>query len=277
MKIILALLLVATSATASTPPPALFLASPDGATTLRTCWYDAGAICSLVRDGVQHIDDWDHGRQLQSDVSFDGLGENNNPTEAGASYLTDGSNPHPSSSVLLAGDVTDGVLSTTSMMANWNPVNGKRVSGVMFQKRVQFISPSVIKYEVAYTIPSTETHTAATFETLTAYMPPTFSQFWCIDVKARSPMPQPLSDGPGEQEYPVILTTADHKHAMGIYNREPVGYGRWRFLADRVVKWNSVVRQAYPIGTFRTTNYVIVGTFDSVVADMVALAAQVAP
>lgn len=37
---------------------------------IRTCDYDAGAICSLTWNGQQFIDDYDHGRQLQSAVTF---------------------------------------------------------------------------------------------------------------------------------------------------------------------------------------------------------------
>lgn len=270
--IIITALLLATSAHASTPPQALFLTSPDNTIILHTCWYDAGAICSLVHDGLQYLNDTDHGRQLQSAVSFDGQGEANNPTEAGASYVTDGFNPHQSSSTLLSGDVTNGVLSTLNRPAYWIPVAGQRVSDVYFSKRVEFITPTVLRYETTFTV---QPHASATFETLTAYLPAAFSQFWMLDVKARSPMPQPLADGPGEQPYPVIMATPDHKHAMGIYTQRDVGYGRWRFSADGVVKWNAVARVDQPSGTYRFVSYVVVGTFESVTADMITLAASI--
>lgn len=56
-----------------------------GEIALSTCDHDAGAICSLTWRRKQFIDDYDHGCQLQSAVSFDGRGESENPTEAGAS------------------------------------------------------------------------------------------------------------------------------------------------------------------------------------------------
>ncbi|MDP1977640.1 hypothetical protein [Undibacterium sp.] len=43
--------------------------------TIRTCSHDAGAVCSLTWRGKEFINDYDHGRQLQSASSFDNLGE----------------------------------------------------------------------------------------------------------------------------------------------------------------------------------------------------------
>ncbi len=52
-----------------------------------------------------------------------------------------------------------------------------------------------------------------------------------------------LDDGPGEQAFPVALATANGLHAMGVYSAEPSpGYGRFRFKAERVNKWNCVFR-----------------------------------
>src|SRR5262249_59749765 len=45
----------------------------------------AGAIESLQWGDTEFLDAHDHGRDLQSAVSFDGLTECDNPTEAGAS------------------------------------------------------------------------------------------------------------------------------------------------------------------------------------------------
>jgi len=244
--------------------PAVSITAPDGRTTISTCVHDAGAICSLVRNGVEYINDTDHGRQLQSAVSYDGKGENDNPTEAGASHLTNGYNPSPSSSRLVESSGAGNVISTFSQMAYWNPVAGQRTSDTYFEKRVQFITPTVIRYDVAYVVPKKQT---ATFETLTAYMPAAFSEFHTADG-AR------LSDGPGEQEKPVILATPNGQHAMGIYSQRQVGYGRWRFRADGVVKWNAVVRDTNVEGIYRFTLYVVVGTLDSVRADIAKLSQQ---
>jgi hypothetical protein len=58
-----------------------------------------------------------------------------------------------------------------------------------------------------------------------------------------------LDDGPGEQNRPVVFSTVSGNHAMGIFSPdqpsrgyEGAGYGRFRFKAEKVVKWNSVFR-----------------------------------
>lgn len=247
---------------------ALALALTLGSATMKTCDHDAGAICSLTWNGKEFLNDYDHGRQLQSAVSFDGHGELQNPTEAGASYLTNGYNPAPSSSILLAADVTDGVLSTLSRPAYWMPFNGRAVSDILFTKRVQIgrILPGVIEYEVSYTIPTTEVHQNATFEALTAYLPPEFSRFWTVNPATKAIAP--LSDGPGEQPLPVVISTADKQYALGIYATTG-SYGRWRH--PDTTKWNNVYRVTNPRGTYRFKSYVFVGTLWSVAANMCQL------
>ena len=71
----------------------------------------AGAIESLEWDGVEFLDSNDHGRDLQSAVVFDGSGECDNPTEAGASK--DGNRyPRASSSRLEISSVAGNELNT---------------------------------------------------------------------------------------------------------------------------------------------------------------------
>jgi len=250
--------------------------------TLKTCDYDAGAICSLTWKGKQFINDLDHGRQLQSASSFDGKGEAFNPTEAGASFLTDRYTPHASSSKLLSSQVINGVLTTVNHPAFWNPVNGQKTSNHTFSKSVQFgfpasdktvILPNVLQYETSFTIPSEESHQSATFEVLTGYMPKDFSQFWTFDVKHGATMAIPLNDNPGEQSIPVIFSTVDQQYAMGIYSPDTpqpaypdAGYGRWRFTDT--VKWNNVYRINNPVGTYHFKSYVVVGTLVEVMTSM---------
>ena len=52
--------------------------------TISTSARLAGAIGSLTWNGIEFINQDDHGRELQSASSFDGLGECFNPTEAGS-------------------------------------------------------------------------------------------------------------------------------------------------------------------------------------------------
>jgi hypothetical protein len=133
--------------------------------------------------------------------------------------------------------------------------------------------PHAIGYDVTFTIPKGEHHSFAQFEVVTGYMPPEFSKFWTYDsIKNKL---SPLSDGPGEQPHPIIFSTPDTKHAMGVWSAqqpskgfEQAGYGRFRFKPEKVVKWNCVfrIRQLKPIRTgdhvFKC--YVIVGSLKNV-------------
>lgn len=254
--------------------------------TIRTCDHDANAICSLVQNGQQYIDDHDHGRQLQSAVSYDNLGEGFNPTEAGASFWTDGINPHPSSSMPIAAQVIQNQFFTTTQMAYWNPVKGVKLSNNRVAKQVKIGLPglpNVIDYRVTFTRPAEETHTWGQYEALTGYMPSSFSVFYKFNVKGGATAPEALSDGPGEQAWPVILCKPNGTHCMGIYSpqlpqpayADQAGYGRWRFTSENVVKWNAVFRGASPAAYQSFQLYVIVGTLDQVTTQMRSLHQQV--
>ncbi len=140
--------------------------------------------------------------------------------------------------------------------------------------------PQVIEYDVTFTLPADEKHTFAQFEALTGYMPPKFKKFWKYDAGKGKLLP--LDDGPGEQPHPVVLATAKGTHAMGVYSPdqpsrgfEKVGYGRFRFKAEKVNKWNCVFRVREPRGiergVFRYRMLVFVGTLADVERDMKAL------
>ena len=68
-------------------------------------------------------------------------------------------------------------------------------------------------------MPIGEKHTQAVFEAATGYLPAEFERFWKYNPQSKSM--EPLSDGPGEQRYPVVLATQNGSHAMGIYSPEP--------------------------------------------------------
>ncbi len=77
---------------------------------------DAGAVCSLVYDGLEFVNDHDHGRQLQVAWINNDLDEAYNPTEAGAD--SDGGGPR-SSSQLLSVNVEGATLQTQCHPAYW--------------------------------------------------------------------------------------------------------------------------------------------------------------
>ena len=247
----------------------------------------AGAIHSLTWNGMEFIDSVDHGRQLQSASNFDNstkyTDETFNPTEAGsrADHVGD-----RSSSRLLRISAKENVLETTSLMAFWLKPGEKSaenlaknttiLSNHKLTKRVQIgykDLPGVIEYIVTFTIPADEKHTYAQFEALTGYMPPVFGKYYKYNTTTHEL--NPISDGPGEQSMPVVLATESGSHAMGIFSPdqpskgyETVGYGRWRFKAEQVNKWNTVFRyrdkSGVKSGDYTFRNFVIVGTLDDV-------------
>lgn len=252
---------------------------------IKTCAHDAGAQCSLTLRGKQYVDDFDHGRQWQSAIVYDGKGEALNPTEAGGAY--DGPTPNPSSSVFENGKVIGGTLLTSGIrMGYWYPVGGERLSDNKVSKYVKIGLPglpNVISYQIVFTRPAEEKHSFGQYEVLTGYMPPDFSKFYTLDVRNGARYVQELEDGPGEQNKPVILCTADHQHCAGAYSPtlpqpayiNEAGYGRWRFKGERVVKWNMVYRFPNPAAYQAFQVYAIVGTLDEVTLQMRELHRQV--
>ena len=254
----------------------------------------AGAIHSLTWNGKEFINSTDHGRQLQSASNFDAgsafTGETFNPTEAGSRQ--DGAGER-STSRLLHYIARGNQLQTTNQMAFWlrpgelsdgHPAkNTAKLSNHLLTKRVTIgylDLPNVIQYDVTFGVPVGESHKYAQFEALTGYMPAEFKRFVTFDPA--SGQFEPLSDGPGEQKFPVALSTEDGKFAMGIYSPdqpskgfENAGYGRWNFGRQEVVKWNCVfrIRESRGIAaddySFRT--FVIVGTLDDVRLAMIRL------
>ena len=254
----------------------------------------AGAIHSLTWNGREFIDSADHGRQLQSAANFNAgspiTGETYNPTEAGSRFDGAGSK---STSVLRVLQAKGNMLRTVSQMAFWlrpsdksgvNPAkNTTTLSNHLLKKTVTIGAhglPHAIGYHVTFTIPPGEHHRHAVFESVTGYMPSAFSIFLTFDPKTQKLTP--LTDGPGEQQYPVILSTPGKKHAMGVWSPaqpakgfEHVGYGRFRFKSQEVVKWNCVFRvnhpKALPSGEYPYQCYVLVGSLENVTDTMTRL------
>jgi hypothetical protein len=248
----------------------------------------AGAIESLNWRGKEFINAHDHGRELQSASSYDGYGECLNPTEAGSAKDGAGST---SSSRFVSGGARGHTLETTIEMAYWltpgtpyrracgshadvqQAKNDTVRSSDLLIKRVQ-IEKDAIAYDVTFV--TAEDHRSATFEVLTGYMPPEFSEFLAYDATTRKMVA--LSDGPGEQDRPVVLATPDHAFAMGVFSpglpqkaHPKNGYGRFRFLQNPKVagwnttKWNAVYREApVPRGRYTYRCYVMVGTLEDV-------------
>ncbi len=269
-------------------------AAGDSEVVITTTSRLAGAIHSLTWNGQEFIDSADHGRQLQSASSFSSDGkhwaEAFNPTEAGS--RDDGAGP-TSTSRHLHSIATEHSLQTTTQMAFWlapgqksegHPaINTTKLSNHLLTKRAQIGQPDlphVIRYDVTFTVPISERHTLAQFEALTGYMPEAFRSFWTF--RPATGELQSIDDGPGEQRFPIVLSTESGSHAMGIYSPdqpsrgfENAGYGRWRFARERVVKWNSVFRiaraEGIEPGEFSFRNFVVVGDRETVRSSLIEL------
>ncbi len=285
--------------------PASAADAPDGNSTIRgkagaseivisTSARFAGAIHSLTWGGREFIDTVDHGRELQSASNLD-LGtpirnETYNPTEAGSQR--DGAKL-TTSSKLLKLRAEGNTLETSSLMAFW--LAPDETSGGQPAKNTTVLSkhgltkkvkigyrdlPNVISYDVTFSLPVGEHHTHAVFEALTGYMPPEFALFQQFNPKSGEL--EPLSDGPGEVPMPVVLSFTDGSHAMGIYAppqpaKDTTGptFGRFRFQAEKVVKWNCVFRVNNPAGLapgdYSYRMFVIVGDAATVKTSFQAL------
>ncbi|MEA3207229.1 MAG: hypothetical protein QOE70_286 [Chthoniobacter sp.] len=260
----------------------------------------AGAIHSLTWQGREFIDSADHGRQLQSASNLDFgtpiTGESFNPTEAGSRL--DGAGARSSSRLLFLRAETS-ALQTVSQMAFWlapgelsgpHPAKNTTIlSDHLLTKRLRIgykNLPHVIPYDVTFSLPIGETHHHAVFEALTGYMPPEFEEFH--QFNAQSSSLEPLDDGPGEISRPIVFSVRGGTHAMGIYAPPQAAprttgptFGRFRFAAAKVVKWNCVFRVTDAAGlrpgeySFRL--FVLVGDLATVTDSLRALQRESEP
>jgi hypothetical protein len=248
--------------------PCLALAQPPGEISARshgltaTAYETTGwAICSVRYRGVEFIDAADHGRCLQSAVSFDWMGEAFNPTEGGS--VRDGLASNRSSSQPLQVIEGKDELATEVRMAFWQG----GLSGHILRKWVQvgFGNRPIIEHDIAFEPPANEVHALGQYEILTGYLPRGFSHFRSYDPASRTLAE--LSDGPGEQALPVIFCTPDDRNCVGALSPSPLaggGYGRWRF--PDCVKWNMVARFTNPKGTYRFRVFSVYGALEEVKA-----------
>lgn len=259
----------------------------DSEIVVKTTSRVAGAIDSLTFRGKEYVDSADHGRQIQSAANFDcGKAlepELFNPTEAGS--VEDGAGAL-STSRLLDFKVRGNTLHAVNQPAFWLAPGGKSegreawntepLSKHRIEKTVVVglpEAPNALRFDIGFEVPAGEGHTLAQFEALTGYMPDEFQAFWRYDTRKRAF--EALDAGPGEQAAPVAISTIDKQHAMAVYSPdqpsggfENLGYGRFRFMVEKVNKWNCVFRVRDPKGIkpgkYGYRIYVLVGTLDEV-------------
>lgn len=257
----------------------------------------AGSIASLRYRGVEYVDIADHGRQIQSALSVDNLGECYNPTEAGTAR--DGTALTSSSRLLSLSNVGN-VLQSVNQPAFWlapgtdykapcgltqfrTAQNTTVLSDYRIFRTMSFYGPSIpnlLNVNVGFTFP--ENRSSASIETLTGYLPASFSVFLELN---RSNMGlvrlSPDQSGAANRmtRNPVIISTPDGRNAMGVISPEieaptnalPAYYAYYKW-PNLVSKWScAVVRTKLMAGT--TLNFgchIAVGTVDEVVAALAA-------
>ena len=250
----------------------------------------AGAIASLRFNGFEYVNTVDHGRELQSAVSFDALGECWNPTEAGS--RADGVGPLSSSMFVGGVVVSKSKFSTLALMANWlapgdtvgcpaGALNPAVLSPHALAKTITIGAAgrtNVVRHDVTFEV--REAHTSAVFEALTLYTSPSLGTAWTYDPGTRTlrniPFPQ------AEQGLPVILSTADGRFATGVWSAglpqqgmPTLGYGAFYFPGD-TAKWNCVYRvNGIPQGDYSFTVYSFFGAVGDVTKSMDAVYARI--
>ena len=256
----------------------------------------AGAIGSLIWNGMEFINSRDHGRELQFAVNLDFgtpiTGETFNPTEAGSRDDHLGTNT-TSRLFKLSAETND--LRTTCKMAFWLAPGEKSYGSGRLAKNTTILSehllskqvqigyrdlPHAIAYNVTWTVPPGEHHTHADVEALTAYMPPEFSEFMRFNLKTGNV--EPLTNKAVFISDPIIFSVPGGTYAMGIYAPpQPMPkttgptYGHFRFIKQKVVKWNCRFQIDDPKGLapgeYSFCMFVIVGDLDIVRDSMQAL------
>lgn len=192
----------------------------------------AGAISSLTFRGVQYVNIADHGREFQSAIQLDNLGECYNPNEAGSK--ADGSG-FKSSSVLKSLSSNNGILASSTTPAFWlrpgenygkpcspftsisTAQNTTVLSNYTIARTSQFYGPSIpnlIKVDVSFTVP--ESRTSASIEPFTGYLPPSFNLFLTWDRTNRVLTRVTANTTRQQTQNAVIVAQPSGLHSQGV-------------------------------------------------------------
>lgn len=255
----------------------------------------AGAIESIVYRGVQYVDIADHGRQVQTAIQLDNLGECYNPNEAGSA--ADGAS-YTSSSILSAISASNNVLTTRTRPAFWlapgqnygkpcspfttisTAQNSTVLSNYTIARSTNFVGPSapnLLVVNTSITVP--ENRNSASVEALTGYLPSSFSTFLTYDRASRTLTKLSATGNIQTTSTPIIVSLPSGTSAMGVLSNDiPSGnpnraaYYAYFYAsgAHPTAKWSCVFSEANLIaGT--TYNYacpIAIGTVDEVIASM---------
>lgn len=209
-----------------------------GISTLKiyTCDKDAGAICRMTWKNKELVDDLDHGRQIQTAITYDGLGEGYNPTEAGSRFNGTSNN---SSSYLNSISVSGDSLSSETLAAFWLRPNECTTAGVgacatnttirsktKIKKEITIgfgNMPHVVEMLVEVTVEPSSSSTLinfdkATFKIMSGHFRGSLNDFYTYDKStgllfSESPA---LNTNTSYQD-PVVISNSDGSIAIGYY------------------------------------------------------------
>jgi hypothetical protein len=255
----------------------------------------AGAIDSITYRGVEYVDTHDHGRELQSAIQVDNLGECFNPNEAGA--RSDGAGDSTSSTMQLATSQAN-VLRTVTRPAFWlspdqayghacSPVrtesaaqNHTVLSDYTIERTARFFGPAIpnlLMINVTFTIP--ESRKSASVEALTGYSPPQFTTFYSYDPAAHQLTPLTANAAGSHSTTPLIIATPDGRNAMGVISPDigpggrPGGYYAYFYFPSggATAKWSCAFSEHTLLTAGSVLRYscpIAIGTLDEVKAAM---------
>lgn len=215
---------------------------------------DAGAVCSLVYEGLEFVNDHDHGRQLQVAWIYNDLDEAYNPTEAGSD--SDGRGPS-STSQLLSVNVEGATLQTQCHPAYWRNLsvpekhrkNTALVTKDLFTKKLTLGhcgDPHVLVFDTTLAVSSELTGPpirSVRMEAPTLYSNPKLARH-CLfdltsgelkDVPSRATMKNQMNEvirRVTRQDLIPILSTHDGRHAVAFFTPQRENF--WAYYTHDV-------------------------------------------
>ncbi len=212
----------------------------NGVLSLGICNRDAGAVCSITYGGLEFVNDYDHGRQLQIAWSYNDLGEAYNPTESGSAEDGRG---RTSTSRLAAARVNNNALTTESQPAFWKRpgkgVNTQLVTNDSLEKKITLGyggDPNVIAVDATITISPVLTGPPISkirVEAPAFYTNKALTQHYQLDLQTGNMtqilpakpdtmerMNERMRLNPKRQLIP-IMSSPDGRYAVGVYTPQP--------------------------------------------------------
>ncbi len=252
----------------------------------------AGAVCTMIFDGEEFVNDRDHGRQMQVAWIYNDLDEAYNPTEAGSSH--DGTG-RSTTSELLSVDVAGNKIITSNNPAYWlsqapaSFVNTSVVTNDLLTKEITLgyngdlnvlVYDTKIELSTNLTGPEIE---SLRIEAPTIYSSPKLTEHYLYDLEADTISLVPkISNFPDRMNEHIrfasdrnivpIMASPDGNLAISIY--APVEKDFWAYYTwdipssdpiNACTKITSFYKHTASAGeTYNYKGFVVCGNFDTV-------------